>query len=209
MYPGVGTFVLIRPTQTFYERIKIERNRLGYKVPSQSGNGTYVVSLDDVPFCTCPDFEVHQAPCKHIYAVEYTIQRETKPDGSSTVTESIKVTQTSEWTVYNQAQTHEAERFTQLLQAVCEGIPNPPQQTGRPRLPLSDVVYSLASRAYSTMSGRRHASALHHTLWPIGIAQSRSGPSHAFEIISSMFIGNPGRSGAPIRYPKIPKETAA
>ena len=24
MYPGVGTFVLIRPTQTFYERIKLE-----------------------------------------------------------------------------------------------------------------------------------------------------------------------------------------
>ena len=23
MYPGVGTFVLIRPTQTFYERIKV------------------------------------------------------------------------------------------------------------------------------------------------------------------------------------------
>ena len=23
LYPGVGTFVLIRPTQTFYERIKI------------------------------------------------------------------------------------------------------------------------------------------------------------------------------------------
>ena len=23
MYPGVGTFVLIRPTQTFYERIKL------------------------------------------------------------------------------------------------------------------------------------------------------------------------------------------
>ena len=26
MYPGVGTFVLIRPTQTFYERIKIGPN---------------------------------------------------------------------------------------------------------------------------------------------------------------------------------------
>ena len=26
MYPGVGTFVLIRPTQTFYERINIARS---------------------------------------------------------------------------------------------------------------------------------------------------------------------------------------
>ena len=27
MYPGVGTFVLIRPTQTFYERINFEQDR--------------------------------------------------------------------------------------------------------------------------------------------------------------------------------------
>ena len=116
------------------------------------------INLDGSPFCTCPDFETRQQACKHIYAVEYTVKRETKADGTTTLTESVKVT--SEWTVYNQAQTHEAERFTELLQAVCEGIPNPPQSIGRPRLPLSDVVYSLASRAYSTMSGRRHASEL-------------------------------------------------
>ena len=36
MYPGVGTFVLIRPTQTFYERIKI--------VPVSAG-GTYNKSI--------------------------------------------------------------------------------------------------------------------------------------------------------------------
>jgi hypothetical protein len=32
---------------------KIEKNRLGWKVPSQSGNGSYVVNLDNgEPFCT-------------------------------------------------------------------------------------------------------------------------------------------------------------
>ena len=128
---------------------KIEQNRLGYKVPSQSGKGDYVVALGDEPFCTCPDFETRQQTCKHIYAVEYTVQRETKADGSTTVTETVKA---SEWHIYNEAQTHEADRFTELLQALCDGIPNPAQRTGRPRLPLSDVVYSLASRAYSTMS---------------------------------------------------------
>ena len=50
--------------------VHIEKNRLGYKVPSQSGNGSYVVSVDDEPFCSCPDFEKRQQPCKHIYAVE-------------------------------------------------------------------------------------------------------------------------------------------
>jgi transposase len=139
---------------------KIERNRIGFKVPSQSGNGAYVVTLDDAPFCTCPDFEKHQRACKHVYAVQYTIQRETQADGSTKVTESVTVTKISAWTVYNEAQTHEAERFTELLQALCEGIPTPQPHTGRPRLQLSDVVYSLTSRAYSTMSGRRHVPAL-------------------------------------------------
>ena len=37
--------------------VPIQKNRLGYQVPSQSGNGSYVVSVDDEPFCTCPDFE--------------------------------------------------------------------------------------------------------------------------------------------------------
>ena len=48
---------------------RIEKNRIGYKVPSQSGSGAYVVNLDGEPFCTCPDFEKRQQPCKHIYAV--------------------------------------------------------------------------------------------------------------------------------------------
>ena len=139
---------------------RIEKNRLGYKVPSQSGKGDYVVSLDDSPFCTCPDFEKKQQPCKHVYAVQYTIQREAQADGSTKVTELVTVTKASEWTIYNEAQTHEAERFTELLQSLCEGIPTSQSRTGRPRIPLSDVVYSLTSRAYSAMSGRRHASEL-------------------------------------------------
>lgn len=139
---------------------KVEKNRLGWKVPSQSGNGTYVVSVDGESFCTCPDFETRQLPCKHIYAVEYVIQRETQKDGTTTYTESIKVTPVSEWSTYNMAQTHEQERFTELLRSLCEGISNPVQTTGRPRLPLSDVVFALVSKVYSTMSGRRFASEL-------------------------------------------------
>lgn len=140
---------------------KIEHTRIGYKVPSQSGKGSYIVSLDDEPYCSCPDFELRQKACKHIYAVEYTIRRETNPDGSTTVTETVKVTRTStiDWHIYNEAQTHEQERFTELLQSLCEGIKNPPRTgAGRPRLPMADVVYSLASRAYSMKSGRRHDS---------------------------------------------------
>ena len=135
---------------------RIERNKLGWKVPSQSGNGTYVVNLDHgEPFCTCPDFEARHLPCKHIHAVEYVIQRETKPDGTVTVTEAIKVTYNQEWHTYNEAQTHESERFLTLLRELCNGIEQPAQTFGRPRLALSDVIFALVYKAYSTMSGRR------------------------------------------------------
>ena len=60
----------------------VMKNKLGYKVPSQSGRGSYVVNLDGEPFCTCPDFEKRQERCKHIYAVEFIIQREERPDVS-------------------------------------------------------------------------------------------------------------------------------
>ena len=54
---------------------KIEENRLGWKVPSQSGNGDYIVNLDHgEPFCSCPDFEATGQKCKHIYAVEFMLQ---------------------------------------------------------------------------------------------------------------------------------------
>lgn len=41
---------------------RIERNRLGWKIPSQSSNGLYIVNLEGEPFCTCPDFESRQRP---------------------------------------------------------------------------------------------------------------------------------------------------
>lgn len=140
---------------------RIEKNRLGWKVPSQSGNGTYFVNLDHgQPFYTCPDYEKRQQPCKHIYAVEYIIQRGTKPDGTTTYTESIKVTYNQDWTSYNEAQTREQEHFISLLRDLCNGIEQPEYRFGRPRLPLADVVFGLVFRSYATMSGRRFTTQL-------------------------------------------------
>lgn len=140
---------------------KIEQNKLGWKVPSQSGNGTYIVNLDHgEPFCTCPDYEKRHLPCKHIHAVEYVIQRETKPDGSTVYTQSVKMTCTQEWSAYNEAQTHEQEHFVALLRDLCNGIEQPEYRFGRPRLPLADVVFGLVYKTYTTMSGRRFMSDL-------------------------------------------------
>ena len=77
--------------------VPIQKNRLGYQVPSQSGNGSYIVNVDDEPFCSCPDFEKRQQPCKHVYAVEFTIQREERPDGTTFDTKSMRVTYRQDW----------------------------------------------------------------------------------------------------------------
>ena len=45
--------------------------KIGYKVPSQSGRGDYVVCVDSNPdndYCACPDYEARELACKHIYA---------------------------------------------------------------------------------------------------------------------------------------------
>ena len=135
--------------------VRIEKNRLGYKVPSQSGNGSYVVNVDEEPFCTCPDFEKRQQPCKHVYAVEFIIQREERPDGTTVETKAVRVTYGQDWPAYNAAQTHEQEHFVTLLRELCDTVPQPPQGKGRPRLPLSDMLFGVGLKVYSTMSGRR------------------------------------------------------
>jgi len=38
---------------------------------------------------------------------------------------------------------------------LCAGIVDPPQAKGRPRIPLSDAIFSAAFKVYSTFSGRR------------------------------------------------------
>ena len=44
-------------------------------VPSQSSSKKYSVDFF-IQTCTCQDFEEHRWKCKHIYAVEYLLQRE-------------------------------------------------------------------------------------------------------------------------------------
>lgn len=135
---------------------KIEKMLLGYKVPSQSGNGSYVVNLDHgTPFCICPDFEKRQQPCKHIYAVEFTQKREQSADGKVTETRTVKITYGQNWTAYNDAQTEEKSRFMALLSDICSGLQQPEQGMGRPRLPLSDMAFASIFKVYTGFSSRR------------------------------------------------------
>ncbi len=134
----------------------ITKTPVGWKVPSQSGNGSYIVNVGEKPFCTCPDFEKRGQPCKHIHAVEFFQQREDRPDGTTVITKAVRITYAQDWPVYNAAQTHEAERFAELLHDLCQGIDQPAQcRRGRPSHPMSDVVFAATSKVYSTVSGRR------------------------------------------------------
>lgn len=128
-------------------------------VPSATGTGTYVVdpTIYGPATCTCPDFELRGGPCKHVYAVEYTIRCETQTS-SGTVTETITYRQ--EWSAYNAAQANEKVRVAELLRDLCSVIDNPVQGRGRPRLPMADAIFCATMKVYSGMSARRATSDL-------------------------------------------------
>lgn len=138
-------------------------------VPSMSGKGRYTVTHDGLyPHCTCPDHEQRAAKCKHMWAVEFAMERETttNADGSTTVTESVTVKATKRttypqnWPAYNAAQTNEQDRFQELLRDLCAGVENLPAGKGRPRIPTCDAVFAATFKVYSTFSGRRFISDL-------------------------------------------------
>jgi transposase len=139
-------------------------------VPSQSEPGQkYKVDPDEqTPHCTCPDFELRGCACKHLVAVRIVRQRELFADGSETVTETVTIahqavrkTYPQQWPAYNRAQTTEKDTFQQLLAALCDGIQEPVQEgRGQRRIPLSDAVFAVCFKVYSTLSGRRFISDL-------------------------------------------------
>ncbi len=137
----------------------VKKNKLGWQVPSQSGNGSYIVNTDNgEPFCTCQHFETTHRKCQHIYAVEFIVQREQHPDGMVTETRTVKITYAQDWTAYNEAQQEEKKRLMTLLAGLCDKLPQPPQAMGRPRLPLSDMVFASVFKVYTGFSSRRFTS---------------------------------------------------
>jgi len=148
---------------------KIKRNGNRWLVPSQSRRGTYTVDQAGEQFyCSCPDYEMRRVTCKHIFAVQVSIQQEvthtetvTRREGAAvqtvtTTTKTVKrLTYRQEWPAYNRAQTTEKATLQALLHDLCQQIADPPQTKGRPRLPLGDMVFAAAFKVYSTFSGRR------------------------------------------------------
>jgi transposase len=126
-----------------------------YLVPSATENaGGYVVDVEAAT-CSCPDHETRAIRCKHLWALSYFRKEVEMPDGTTVVTESVRVTYSQNWPAYNRAQCEEKERVQILLRGLCDGIVSPKQERGRPRTPLRDAVYCATMKVYTTFSGRR------------------------------------------------------
>ncbi len=137
----------------------IREDKFGWRVPSQSQGGSYLVSLEDGPYCTCPDFDTTGEPCKHVYAVMVALQRGERLDDPDSLPAGMGRAQYGQpWTAYTDAQTHEGDLFPKLLRALCDTIETPPQTCGRPTLSLADMVYACGLKVYGTLSTRRSMS---------------------------------------------------
>ena len=136
--------------------VKITSQNGVWLVPSKSHpDRNYVVTLGLVKStCTCEDYSFHALPCKHIFAVQFRVAGELNKRPKKIRERS---TYPQDWKAYNAAQTQEKELFMKLLHELCLTLPEEPETKakGRPRLAVSDVVFSSALKVYSTFSLRR------------------------------------------------------
>jgi transposase len=131
-------------------------------VPSQSSSKKYTVRLEAGAIsCTCPDFESHGLKCKHIFAVEYTILRDSGGTPPAHPPKQKRIYR-QEWREYNLAQINEKARFIELLYNLCRDVENLPRKpgAGRTRLPLREMIFCAVFKVYSTISARRFISDL-------------------------------------------------
>ena len=152
-------------------KCRITKQGNGYSVPSASQDGTkyLVFPHGEKACCSCPDFQTRQMKCKHMFAVSFVIEREENADGTTTVTETVTVTETLQrkttykqnWPAYNAAQSVEKDRVQELLVDLCRGIAEP-ERTCRGRRPHTnrDSLFAMAFKVYSTISSRRFESDL-------------------------------------------------
>lgn len=64
------------------------------------------------------------------------------------------------WVAYNRAQENEKAEFQNLLWDLCSGVPEVEPSRGRPRVPLSDMLFCMAFKVYCGVSCRRAKSDL-------------------------------------------------
>src|SRR5438270_95069 len=106
---------------------KLNRTEEGWLVPSQTGTDRIYRVDPQKQTCTCPDHQEAGFKCKHLFAVEITMKREYRPDGTVVETKSVKFTEqktyTQNWPAYDRAQSIEKKRLQVLLHDLCRNLP--------------------------------------------------------------------------------------
>lgn len=134
---------------------RIDRTKDGWKVPSQSGEGSYlVVSNGFEARCDCPDCQTRRTKCKHMWAVELVVTGQVDAAGTVSIT-TVRKTYSQDWHSYDLASINQKPQFLRLLHDVTKGIPEPEYTFGRPGNPVSDRVFGSVLKVFSTFSLRR------------------------------------------------------
>lgn len=141
--------------------VRIVKTPKGFwRVTSQSNScRQYIVSFNGhEPKCNCPDCQMRKKKCKHIWAVEFYIKRKISREGRVTETKGVKITYAQKWKAYDKSQTNEKLIFMKLLSDLTQHIEQPKYKFGRPKLPISEMVFNSVMKIYSTFSLRRFMS---------------------------------------------------
>ena len=137
-----------------------------YFVPSQNAVSTrYRVNVK-AQTCSCPDFEDRHLKCKHVWAAEFTLQRELNADGTVTETQITTVTKRTtyaqDWPAYERAQSTEKSRVQVLLADLCRNLPEDDRSHKRgPKSHLvKDSIFAMVYKIYCGFSSRRFSTDL-------------------------------------------------
>lgn len=148
-------------------------------VPSSDGKHLYRVHLSGKnSTCTCPDSEVHGNKCKHIFAAEYKSKKGEyavlahKAVKAAAIQQEKVVAFRRDWKLYNEAHENEPAVVMNLIADLCAGIdPLAVQTTGRPCIPLADMIACMIYKVYTLEDARR-------------LPENVEGNSHLSEYIS-------------------------
>jgi transposase len=136
-----------------------------WTVPSQTHIGmTYKVFYGTNCSCTCEDFRRHDGWCKHIWATHYRLMKDNGEDlpDLDDLPPPRPRKQKRNWRAYRRAREEQKPEFQILLRDLCAPLttPLPTAFGGRPRLPLSDVIFALVYKVYSLFPTDRFMSDL-------------------------------------------------
>jgi len=146
-----------------YKSTRIVKTPKGFWRVSSQTNPRYqykVTFNGHEPQCECADCTIKKKKCKHIWAVEFYIKQEIDEKGKIKEKKGMKITYSQKWNAYDKSQTNEKLMFMKFLKDLTEYTKQPKYEFGRPKLPVSEMIFNSVMKIYSTFSLRRFMSDL-------------------------------------------------